>query len=100
MTTALAEVTRALREALGDDRVRDGESERDLHSADLSFHTPQRPDLVVYPTSVAEVAQVLVVADSHGVAVTPFGVGTSLEGHVIPVHGLTLTMTAADADRS
>ena len=94
MSTALTEVTRALREALGDERVRDGESERDLHSADISFHRPQRPDVVVYPTSVAEVAQVLVVADSHGVAVTPFGVGTSLEGHVIPVHGgLCLDLT-------
>ena len=97
MTAALAEASRALREALGDDRVRDGESERDLHGVDLSFHTPQRPDLVVYPTSVAEVAQVLVVADSHGIPVTPFGVGTSLEGHVIPVHGgISLDLTRLD----
>ena len=39
----------ALREALGADAVRDGDSERDLHAADLSFHAPHRPDLVVYP---------------------------------------------------
>ena len=97
MTAALAEASRALREALGADRVRDGDSERDLHGVDLSFHTPQRPDLVVYPTSAAEVAQVLVVADSHGIPVTPFGAGTSLEGHVIPVHGgISLDLTRLD----
>ena len=32
-------------------RVADGESELDLHAADISFHRPQRPDLVVYPSS-------------------------------------------------
>ena len=42
----------ALIEALGDGaRVSDGDSERDLHSEDISFHRPHRPDLVVYPTS-------------------------------------------------
>ena len=30
---------------------------------------------------------VLALADGHGIPVTPFGVGTSLEGHVIPVEG-------------
>ena len=97
MTAALAEVTLALREALGEDRVRDGDSERDLHGVDLSFHTPQRPDLVVYPMSTADVAQVLVVAGSRGIPVTPFGAGTSLEGHVIPVRGgISLDLTRLD----
>jgi D-lactate dehydrogenase (cytochrome) len=97
VTAALAEASRALREALGADRVRDGESERDLHGVDLSFHTPHRPDLVVYATSTTEVARVLAVADRHGIPVTPFGAGTSLEGHVIPVHGgISLDLTRLD----
>lgn len=95
--TALAEVTSALREALGDDRVRDGDSERDLHSEDLSFHPPRRPDLVVYPSSTAEVALVLALANEHRLPVTPFGAGTSLEGHVIPVFGgISLDLTRLD----
>ena len=49
--TGLTEVKAALLAALGDDRVRDGDSERDLPSSDLSFHPPHRPDLVVYPGS-------------------------------------------------
>jgi len=95
--TALTEATQALREALGEDRVRDGGSERDLHAGDLSFHAPHRPDLVVYPGSTDEVARVLTLASEHGIPVTPFGVGTSLEGHVIPVHGgISLDLSRLD----
>ncbi len=82
--------------AVGGDasRVRDGDSERDLHSEDLSFHPPRRPDLVVYPTTTAEVAAVLAVANGHDVAVTPFGAGSSLEGHIIPQRGgISLDLT-------
>ncbi len=95
--TGLTEAKRALRAALGEDRVRDGDSERDLHAEDLSFHPPHRPDLVVYPRSTDEVAQVLVLANEHGIPVTPFGAGTSLEGHVIPVRGgISLDLTGLD----
>lgn len=97
MTAALAEASRALRETLGVDRVKDGDSERDLHGVDLSFHTPHRPDLVVYPISTTDVACVLRVADEYRIPVTPFGVGTSLEGHVIPVRGgISLDLTSLD----
>ncbi len=95
--TAVTEATRALRELLGGDRVRDGDSERDLHAGDLSFHQPHRPDLVVYPGSTAEVAQVLALASELRIPVTPFGAGTSLEGHVIPVHGgISLDLSRLD----
>ena len=58
---------------------------------------PHRPDLVVYAGSTAEVAHVLAIADEHGIPVTPFGAGTSLEGHVIPVHGgISLDLTRLD----
>jgi D-lactate dehydrogenase (cytochrome) len=73
--------------ALGPDAVSDGDSDRDLHGADLTFHPPHRPDLVVSPSSTEEVAQVLALAAEHRVAVTPYGAGTSLEGHVIPERG-------------
>ena len=97
MTPALSETARMLRDALAPDQVRDGDSERDLHGVDLSFHTPRRPDLVVYPTSTAEVSRVLSIACEHRIPVTPFGAGTSLEGHVIPVRGgISLDLTRLD----
>jgi D-lactate dehydrogenase (cytochrome) len=94
---ALAGATDALRALLGEDSVRDGESERDLHAADLTFHSPHRPDLVVYPASTGDVSRVLAVADEHRIPVTPFGVGTSLEGNVIPVRGgISLDLSRLD----
>jgi D-lactate dehydrogenase (cytochrome) len=80
---------------IGDEqRVNDGDSALDQHASDLSYHPAHRPDVVVYPTSAAEVAAVLAYADAAGVPVVPFGAGTSLEGHVIPLHGgISLDLT-------
>jgi D-lactate dehydrogenase (cytochrome) len=88
----------ALVAALGDERrVTVGESERDLHASDITFHRPHRPDVVVYPLTTAEVASVLALAHEQRVPVTPFGAGSSLEGHVIPVAGgISLDLTRMD----
>ena len=78
----------ALLEFLPDERrVVDGDSVLDQHGRDLSLHAPRRPDVVVFPESTDEVAHVLAFASAEGVPVVPFGAGTSLEGHVIPVAG-------------
>ena len=77
--------------------MRDGDSERDLHGADFSFHEPHRPDFVVYPGTTQDVSCVLAIANELAVPVTPFGAGTSLEGHVIPVRGgISLDLTRLD----
>src|SRR5690349_2378210 len=68
-------------------RVSTGDSERVLHSEDMTFHEAHLPDAVVYPISTAEVSAVLRLASEHAIPVTPFGAGSSLEGHVIPVAG-------------
>jgi D-lactate dehydrogenase (cytochrome) len=88
----------ALVDALADARrVSDGDSERDLHSGDMTFHRPHRPDVVVYPLTTEEVAAVLALAHERRVPVTPFGAGSSLEGHVIPVAGgISLDLTRMD----
>ena len=97
MTTA-AELRAALLELIPDEsRVSVGDSVLDLHAADYSLHRPQRPDVVVYPTGTAEVARVLALANERRVPVVPFGAGTSLEGHVIPVRGgISLDLTRLD----
>src|SRR5947209_16090670 len=79
-------------------RVGDGDSVLDQHSADLSYHPPQRPDVVVFPESAEEVSAVLAYAHAAGVPVVPFGAGTSLEGHVIPLRGgISLDLTRMHA---
>ena len=92
------ELRAALTEAIGDPaRVSTGESDLDLHAADFSFHRPHRPDVVVRVQSTAEVTSVLALADEQRVPVTPFGAGTSLEGHAIPMAGgISLDLTRMD----
>ena len=84
----MSDLLTGLRGLVGDGgRVSDGESVLDQHAGDLSYHRPHRPDVVVFPESTEEVASVLAYADSAGVPVVPFGAGTSIEGHVIPLRG-------------
>lgn len=76
-----------LEEIVGRERVSTGESVRELHSRDESFHLPVLPDVVVWPHSTDEVSRLVRWAYGHGVPVTPWGAGTSLEGNPIPVRG-------------
>jgi len=49
----------ALAEAIGDPaRVSTGDSERDLHAADITFHPPHRPDVVVHVRTTEEVSAI------------------------------------------
>ena len=76
-----------LAEVLPPSQLSVAESVLDGHSRDLAYHDAHAPDVVVFPESTADVARVLAWADAESVPVTPFGAGTSLEGHVIPVAG-------------
>ncbi len=57
------------------------------HGKDESAHEPQPPDGVVFAESTGEVAEVARLCHAAGVAMIPFGTGTSLEGHVVAVRG-------------
>ncbi|MGH3000920.1 MAG: FAD-binding oxidoreductase, partial [Gaiellaceae bacterium] len=79
---------------LDENRVSTVESVLEQHGADLSYHEPHLPDAVVYPESADEVSAVLAYASEAGIPVVPFGAGTSLEGHVIPLRGgISLDLT-------
>ncbi|MCX8110707.1 MAG: FAD-binding oxidoreductase [Syntrophorhabdaceae bacterium] len=78
-------ILKELRLILGDDGVSTGQSVRELHSHDESFHTPVLPDVVVFPNSKDDVSRIVRVANDNNIPITPWGVGTSLEGNPIPV---------------
>ena len=63
-----------------------GRSYKDLARATRGVF-PHPPDAVLFPHTEAQVAQVLEAASSAGVAVIPFGGGTSVSGGVEPVVG-------------
>jgi D-lactate dehydrogenase (cytochrome) len=84
-----------LLERIGDrERVTMNETILEQHSKGIAYHVPRKPDVVVFPKTVAEVSAVLSYANERRIPVTPFGAGSSLEGHVIPVEGgITLNFT-------
>ena len=71
-----------------------GESIRLQHGRDESVHDPLPPDGVVLAESTAEVALVVRLCAEHGVPVIPYGVGSSVEGHVLaPGGGISLDLS-------
>ena len=75
-----------LRRLLGD-RVSTSESVREHHSHGESWHAAGLPDVVVFPASTAEVSAIVKLCAQHGAPIVPFGMGSSLEGHVNAIHG-------------
>lgn len=76
----------ALREMFGD-RLSTGPSVLDQHSHDEAHTSAALPDAVVFPENTQEVSAILKLCSQHGCPVVPYGVGSSLEGHIVPVHG-------------
>ena len=52
------------------------------------------PDVVVFPASTAEVSAIVTVCAQHQAPIVPFGMGSSLEGHVNAIRGgVSIDMT-------
>jgi D-lactate dehydrogenase (cytochrome) len=60
---------------------------REQHGRDESPFDVPPPDAVVYAESTADVVAAVTIAARFKVPVIPFGVGSSLEGHLLAVHG-------------
>jgi D-lactate dehydrogenase (cytochrome) len=80
-------LVRELRNILSENQVTVNPTVLEQHSKDESYHTPHLPDVVVYPRNTAEVSKIMKFAYENEIPVTPFGLGSSLEGHVIPYNG-------------
>ena len=75
-----------LKQRLGE-RLSTSSATCEQHGRDESYHAAHAPDAVVFPKSTEEVAEIVRVCAEHGTPVIPFGIGTSLEGHVAALHG-------------
>jgi D-lactate dehydrogenase (cytochrome) len=84
VSTALLD---ALKEILPESQVTVNLTVLEQHSKDESYHTPHLPDVVVFPRNAEDVSNIMKFASKNQIPVTPFGVGSSLEGHVIPYKG-------------
>ena len=60
---------------------------REHHGRDESPFPPMLPDVVVFAHSTQDVAWLAQRCHEHRVPLIPYGVGSSLEGHILAVHG-------------
>jgi alkyldihydroxyacetonephosphate synthase len=98
----------ALEAAVGAEHVRDDHESRVVHAAgkstpDLlrwrSGATHDAPDAIVLPGSHDEVVAVLAACAEHGVAVVPFGGGSSVVGGLEPLRGRFAALISLDLRR-
>ena len=90
-------VIAAAREFLGE-RLSTAQAVREQHGRGEDQTPPTLPDAVAFAETTEEVSRIVALCHQHGVAVTPFGAGTSLEGHVNPVRrGITLDLSRMTA---
>lgn len=73
----------SLKAALAD-KVSTAPTDLETHGKDEAYPIRSLPQAVVYAQSLEDVVRTLAWARESGLAVIPFGTGTSLEGHVLP----------------
>jgi D-lactate dehydrogenase (cytochrome) len=89
----IAAVVGILKQRYGE-RLQTGQAFREQHAHTTSYIPAQLPDAVVFPESSAEVQDIVRACAAHRVPIIPFGIGSSLEGHVnAPSGGISLDMS-------
>ena len=76
-----------LKALLGPERVSTSAAVREHHGKDESYFPYAPPDVVVFAHTTEEVRDIVNICRRHRVPMIPFGVGTSLEGHILAVNG-------------
>ncbi|HEU4645638.1 MAG TPA: FAD-binding protein, partial [Burkholderiales bacterium] len=69
------------------ERVTTSAGIREHHGKDESYLPYAPPDAVVFAQSTEEVRDIVMICRRHRVPMIPYGVGTSLEGHILAIQG-------------
>jgi len=87
----------ALSSFVDKDRFSTGQSNRELHTHDISPHHGPLPAGIIWPTDTQEVSQILSFSYAQDIPITPWGAGTSTEGNPVPTRGgLVMDMIRMD----
>ncbi|ALM82062.1 FAD-binding oxidoreductase [Bordetella sp. N] len=73
--------------AIFGDRLSVAQAVREHHGHDESPYPDVLPDAVAFALNTEEVAAFARICNQHKVPVVPYGAGSSLEGHLLPVQG-------------
>lgn len=77
-----------LKMMVGDKNVLTTAEQRERYSCDeMPVRKPRLPEVVVTPTNVETVTEIMRFASAHKIPVTPRGSGTGLSGGCVPLHG-------------
>jgi len=87
ISPALLPVANELRRLLGDENVLAAHSDLLVYECDGFVIEKNCPDVVVFPRTTEDVAQVVRLCNAHDVPFLPRGAGTSLAGGCLPVGG-------------
>jgi D-lactate dehydrogenase (cytochrome) len=80
--------------ALLGERMHTSQSMRDLHGQNEAHFDHMPPDAVAFPHNTQEVSDIVKACAKHKCPIIPWGVGTSLEAHALPVRGgITIDMS-------
>lgn len=92
MTDIAAAITEV--KALLKNRLNTSKSVCDLHGQNETYFPKMIPDAVAFPESTLEVSEIVKICAKYQCPIIPWGVGTSLEGHALALHGgITLNMS-------
>ena len=90
---AVGAVVTTLSERFGN-RAATGQAVREQHGHTRTYLVTQAPDIVVWPQTTQEVAEIVTLCAAHKMPIIPFGTGTSLEGHVnAPIGGVCIDLS-------
>jgi glycolate oxidase len=76
-----------LSKIVGTDNVSTDEPELLVHAMDAFPGQPVKPDVVVWPSTVQQVSEIVHYANDHRLPLVPRGAGSSLSGNVVPAFG-------------
>ena len=94
--SSIATAIDILKQQFGD-QLSTAMSVRQHHSHTTTQIKSQLPDAVIFAKSTDDVAAVVAICRDHQCPIIPFGVGSSLEGHVnAPKGGISIDMNAMD----
>jgi D-lactate dehydrogenase (cytochrome) len=92
-SSAVSETLSELREVAGAN-LTTASAVREHHARGESHHPASMPDAVVFPETTEDVQAIVRVCAKHRCPIVPFGAGSSLEGHINPIHGgISIDMT-------
>ena len=92
MTNIAAAITEV--KALLGQRLNTSKSVCELHGQNETYFPKMLPNAVAFPHNTLEVSEVVKICEKYYCPIIPWGVGTSLEGHALALHGgITLNMS-------